>query len=625
MLFRPPLTTLTATMGAIVAALAVTMLACGEIVPGLLLAAATGLLGLALVWLLRSKQRHLNAVMSSIAEGILVYDRGRRLVAWNGNACALAGIDPAFPRPGMAHHAVLRHMHARGELGEERSAEAIIAEFDKRPPSYEGVRRRPNGRHVRVRRSPTPDGGRVVVITDVTDITLAEEWLNATNDELEQRVQERVAELDRAVQTMQDEIARRQEAEEWLLQLNAQNDLLAAVIEADASGVLIVDSTQSPAPVIYCNEAFVQMTGYSREEVIGQVPSFLVGPDTDPEMRKRVREAVAKGVSSVVEVLHYRKGGEPFWNHLSMFPVRGKDGRIRHYVGSMTDVTQRRQAQDESARLQAQMTEMSKFEALGTLAGGVAHEINTPIQYVGDNIRFLQSGFADMLGVIDGYTAAAAGDAAATAQLAQRLAAADLDFLRGEVPTAIGQCLDGIGRVSQIVQAIKEFSHPSGKQAVPFDLNHAVETAVTVSRNQWKYVAEVALDLDPALPPVTGNQGEINQVLLNMIVNAAHAIEEAGRGAPGQISITTRHVGDLAELSIRDSGVGIGKDKLQKIFEMFYTTKPPGKGTGQGLAICRTIIVQRHGGDVAVESEPGIGTCFRITLPIDGASQAKAA
>jgi PAS domain S-box-containing protein len=621
--FRPPLTTLTATLCAVVAALAAIVLACGDVLSGLLLAAAAGILALAIAWLLRSKQRHLNAVMSSIAEGILVYDRRQRLLAWNDTACTLIGIDPAFPRPGIAHTAVLRHMHAQGEFGAARSVDEVLKEFEQRPPSYEGVRRRPNGRHIRVRRSPTPDGGRVVVITDVTDIALAEEWLNATNDELEQRVQDRVAELDRAVQTMQGEIVRRQEAEEWLLQLNAQNDLLAAVIEADASGVLIVDPTQSPAPVIYCNEAFVQMTGYSREEVIGRAPSFLVGPDTDPEARRRVREAVAKGEASVVEVLHYRKGGEPFWNHLSMFPVRGKDGRIRHYVGSMTDVTERRRAQDESARLQAQMTEMSKFEALGTLAGGVAHEINTPIQYVGDNVRFLQSGFADMLGVIDGYAAASAGDAAAAAALPQRLAAADLDFLRAEIPTAIGQCLDGIGRVSQIVQAIKEFSHPSGKQAVPFDLNHAVETAVTVSRNQWKYVAEVAFELDPALPHVTGNLGEINQVLLNMIVNAAHAIEE--RGARGQITIATRHVDGRAELSVRDTGIGIAKDKLQKIFEMFYTTKPPGKGTGQGLAICRTIVVQRHGGDVAVESEPGVGTCFRITLPVDGIPQAKAA
>jgi len=603
--------------------LAIPAVVFGSGVAAALLIAAAGAQAIALMRLVQARRTSFDAVMAAVGEGILVVDRRLRLLAWNDAGLSLAGIDPAFPRPGTPEVELIRHMYRRGEFGDERGEEEVLAEVTARSTSYDGVRRRGNGRYVRSRRTETPEGGLAVVLADVTDMTLAEEWLNATNDELEQRVQERVVELDRTVKAMQDEIVRRKEAEEWLLQLNARNDLLAAVIEADASGVVIVDATKPEIPLIYCNTAFTTLTGYSREEVVGCSPRLLDGPATDPAVRRRIREAIATGIAAELDVLNYRKNGEPFWNHLSMFPVRDKDGRVLHYVGSLNDVTEQRMAHEESLRLQARMTEMSKFEALGTLAGGVAHEINTPIQYVGDNIRFLQSAFVDMLDVIDAYGATAAG--ADRTLLDQRLRAADLDFLRGEVPQAVAQCLDGVGRVTQIVRAIKEFSHPSSKQAAPFDLNHAVETAVTVTRNQWKYVAEVTLELDPALPQVTGNQGEINQVLLNMIVNAAHALEEAGRGAPGRIVIGTRRIGDRVELSVRDDGVGIPADKLQKIFEMFYTTKPPGKGTGQGLAICRTIVVQQHGGRLDVESESGVGTCFRVTLPIDGISQAKAA
>ena len=601
------------------------MFALGYPLPALLAAVVAATLALALAQLMHVKRRQLDAIMSSIGEGILVYDGDDCLLGWNKAACDLAGIDPEALRPGLSHRELVAHLYDRGEFGEERTEAEVMSELGSRPQAFDGVRRRPNGRYLRIRRNRTSEGCTVVVLNDVTDVTLAEEWLNTTNEELEQRVQERIAELNGAMEAMQTEIARRKEAEEWLLQLNAQNNVLAAVIEADASAVVIADATKPEMPIIYVNPAFTEITGYTAQDSIGQSPRLLDGPETDRSDRLRVIDAIAKGEAATVDIRHYRKSGEPFWSHLSIFPVRNKHGQITHYVGSITDVTQHREAQQESARLHARMAEMSKFEALGTLAGGVAHEINTPIQYVGDNVRFLQSAFSDVMSVVEAYGGALSGEASARETLAERLKAADLDFLTAEVPQAIGQCLDGIGRVSRIVQAIKEFSHPSAKQAAPFDLNHAVETAVTVSRNQWKYVAEVSLDLDPDLPHVTGDQGEINQVLLNMIVNAAHAIEEAGRGAQGEIGIATRLIGHNVELSIRDSGIGIPADKRQKIFEMFYTTKPPGKGTGQGLAICHTIIVQRHGGSIAVDSEYGAGTCFRVLLPIDGIAQAKAA
>lgn len=291
------------------------------------------------------------------------------------------------------------------------------------------------------------------------------------------------------------------------------------------------------------------------------------------------------------------------------------DGRIGPIFVTLQDVTGRREAEEELTKMLERLGEANKFESLGTLAGGIAHEINTPAQYVGDNLRFLQTGIETLLGVAEDAKAVAGGGEPNV--LAEKLAAADLEFLHAELPAAANQALEGVKRIGGIVRAIKEFSHPSSDLPAPFDLNHVIEAAATVTKNQWKYVANLDLDLDPALPPVTAIEGEINQILLNLIVNAAQAIAEKGGGAHGRIALATRLAGDMAELSVGDTGVGIPEDKHRKIFEMFYTTKPLGQGTGQGLAIVHSII-RRHGGTIEVESAPGQGALFRIRLPIAG-------
>ncbi|MBN9527400.1 MAG: PAS domain S-box protein [Alphaproteobacteria bacterium] len=428
----------------------------------------------------------------------------------------------------------------------------------------------------------------IVHVFDITELKQVEEMLGEINKELEWRVRERVAERDRTLAELRAEMKRSQ--------------LLAAVIESSPSSITIADAQVDGLPLIYCNQAFTLMTGYTQADVVGRNCRFLAGPETDPAARQALRTALAEGRQIQVELVNYRKDGAKFLSQLTLFPVRGDGGEILHYVGTQRDVTEIRQAEADRAEMQARLAETTKFEALGTLAGGIAHEINTPSQYIGDNIRFLQTSIADLLPL-----ALAAPDPGPV----------DLEFLAVEMPAAIDQCLEGIERVAQIVQAIKEFSHPSDKNVAAFDLNHAVESAVTVTRNQWKYVAELDLSLDPDLPLFTGNQGEINQVLLNTIVNAAHAIEERRTTEPGRIAVSTRLVGGEIELAIADSGVGIPADRREKIFEMFYTTKPPGKGTGQGLAITRTIIVQHHGGHIEVESTPGQGSTFRFLLPLD--------
>jgi len=196
-----------------------------------------------------------------------------------------------------------------------------------------------------------------------------------------------------------------------------------------------------------------------------------------------------------------------------------------------------------------------------------------------------------------------------------------VSYLRAEIPKSIEDSLDGAGRVAEIVRAIKEFSHPGPAEKAPLDINRAVESTVLVSRNEWKYVADLHTELDENLPPVMCVPGEFNQVILNLIVNAAHAIADVVSGKPGTkgaITVSTHRDGDWAEIQVRDTGTGIPDEIQSSVFNPFFTTKAVGKGTGQGLAIAHTVIVQKHGGTISFDTAMGVGTTFKIRIPIDG-------
>jgi signal transduction histidine kinase len=265
------------------------------------------------------------------------------------------------------------------------------------------------------------------------------------------------------------------------------------------------------------------------------------------------------------------------------------------------------------------------MEAIGQLAGGIAHEINTPIQFVGDNVRFLSDSLSNITRLLEQYqrllAAAKTGDCPEalieTCEAANHKA--DLEYLLAEIPKTIEQSTEGIDRVATIVRAMKEFSHPGSKEKTVVDLNKAIQNTVTVARNEWKYVADLHTKLDPSLPPVPCLVGEFNQVVLNMIVNASHAIADVvkGTGGKGTITICTSRVGDFVEVRIADTGMGIPESIRHKIFDPFFTTKEVGKGTGQGLAMARSVIVRKHGGSIAVDSEVGKGTTFLIRLPLN--------
>jgi signal transduction histidine kinase len=272
---------------------------------------------------------------------------------------------------------------------------------------------------------------------------------------------------------------------------------------------------------------------------------------------------------------------------------------------------------------QAQLLQAQKLEAIGGLAAGVAHEINTPIQYIGDNARFLAESFTDLEAF---HTAAVElGESVKqcntcmgiTEAFDKAMEEADLEYLREELPAAATQALEGVGRVAEIVRALKDFSHPGSDTKSPIDLNKAVENTLAVSRNEWKYVADVETTFDPDLPVVEALGGPINQALLIIIVNAAQALEQKLiDGEKGTIRIATYQDGDAAVVSIEDDAGGIPEAIQGRIFEPFFTTKEVGKGSGQGLAIARSVLVDQHRGDLTFSVVEGVGTTFFLRIPL---------
>jgi signal transduction histidine kinase len=299
---------------------------------------------------------------------------------------------------------------------------------------------------------------------------------------------------------------------------------------------------------------------------------------------------------------------------------------LLHYQGFAVDITARKKAQKDRDLIEAQLRQAQKLEAVGQLAAGIAHEINTPIQYVGDNLHFIEESFGTLGGLFQDCRKLAA-DVESNSVTPEGLSSveasirkADLAYLQKEIPLALSQSLEGVAHVAKIVRAMKEFSHPGAREMAAVDLNHAIEATITVARNEWKYVAEMVTDLAPELPRVLCLPSEFNQVILNLIVNAAHAIGDVVGKAPetkGVIRISTRQDGSWVEIRISDTGTGIPESIRHRIFDPFFTTKEVGKGTGQGLAIARSVIVDQHGGVLSFESEMGRGTTFIVRLPMN--------
>lgn len=333
---------------------------------------------------------------------------------------------------------------------------------------------------------------------------------------------------------------------------------------------------------------------------------------TNPEIRQRFDECDI-GPFEFVTPLSLRNGRrtEVRWTG-TCETVKG----AKYLRGLMLDVTELR-------RLERELAAAQKLESVGRLAAGVAHEINTPVQFVSDNVQFVRTSMTDVTLVLRAYrdlrrAVEACGDAAATARLASEAEkAADLDFIMENAPPALDSSLEGLGRIATIVRSMKEFAHPDHAEKTSADLNQAIKSTLVIAHNEYKYVAELETDFGE-LPPVPCYLGEINQVVLNLLINAAHAISDVVKdsGAMGKLTVRTRFDADEVEIAIGDTGTGIPEAAREKIFDPFFTTKQVGRGTGQGLAIAHSVIVKKHGGAIRFETEIGKGTIFYIRLPV---------
>lgn len=312
---------------------------------------------------------------------------------------------------------------------------------------------------------------------------------------------------------------------------------------------------------------------------------------------------------------------------VSDYLVKDPDGG---FVNVLSLVVQRSIAERrtllENRRMEAELAQAQKLKAIGQLAAGIAHEINTPNQYIANNARFLQDAFRNIGDALDAYDRLlrAVRQRAVTDELLgeveARLRNADLDYLSAEIPQAIEQSLEGVEHVAGIIGAMREFSHPDGERKQVADLNHVVEGAITLCQNEWKYVAEIVTDLEAQLPPVWCLPSDVHRVVLNLVVNAAHAVAAAtdnGQRGKGQITVCTRRDGPWVEIRVADTGTGIPEEIRDCVFDQFFTTKEVGQGTGQGLSIAHAIVVEKHGGTIRFETEVGRGATFIVRLPID--------
>ena len=397
------------------------------------------------------------------------------------------------------------------------------------------------------------------------------------------------------------------EMEELHGRLAGERDRLHSTIASLGEGlaVLAADCT-----VVMMNPAGVRiLTGHlaggsgdcdrSEEEARGVLRGVL---SAGCQMKDQLRP----GDSVVLDDIEvYRADGSRRTLSLTVTPV-WVGGGVDGAVCAFRDVTNKRHEE-------AELLHARKLEAVGRLAAGVAHEINTPIQFVGDNIHFLREAFVDLLGLVDVYRSVLAGEKDRDS-VEDAEDAAGLGFVREEVPVAFAETLHGVERVSSIVKAMKAFGHPDGEVPKPIDVNEIVVNTLTVARGAVKSVAHVDVELGE-VSQICGFAGDVNQVLLNLIVNAADAIEDRGDGPAGLIRVKTWCDGGAVAIEVADNGAGIPDAIRDRVFDPFFTTKDIGRGTGQGLSLARSLVCERHGGTLTFESVAGEGTTFSVRLP----------
>ncbi|MFZ5587392.1 MAG: PAS domain S-box protein [Thermodesulfobacteriota bacterium] len=399
--------------------------------------------------------------------------------------------------------------------------------------------------------------------------------------------------------------------------LRASEQKFRTLFNSAGDAIFILDAS---GRFIEVNEVACQRLGYSRQELLGMTPRDIDTPEAAALVEERVRMVLAKG-EATFESSQMAKDGRvmPVEINARLIDLEGQPALL----SMARDISERKATHLALARAQ-------KMEAIGQLAAGIAHEINTPTQYIYTNVEFLAQAFQDLLGAV--HRMEKALDEAAPGEGVDALRAAwggermeiGFDDLEADVSEAMAACLEGLGRVKAIVESMRYFSHPGSGEMKLVDVNRILANAVVVSKNAWKYHATLETDLQDGLPLTPAFESDLSQAVLNIIVNAAQALEEAYGGSQelrGRIVMRSRREEDWVTISIGDNGPGIPPDVRHAIFDPFFTTKEVGKGTGQGLAIAHSAIVDKHGGSLSFETEIGRGTTFFIRLPLKPAAR----
>lgn len=514
--------------------------------------------------------------LDHLGQGVVVIDSALLVCACNRKYQELFELSDDLVAHGTPYETVLRHKARLGEYGpchiEQKVAERLA--LIRRRGSHRNERQRPDGTVLEVIGTPLPNGGFVTSYADVTRRQRAEQQLRHANEDLEHRVIERTAEL-RASRERLKSIA---------------DSLFEGVLVVDGDGTLVF-ANASAKRLLGCSDTTVDWRDCTLDQVL-----LLRTPDGDFHFQQAPwARVVAEGITSRNDdAIFLTPAGTPLSVAYACSPL-WEEKTCCGAIISFRDIEALKRAQREAEQA-------SRLASVGQLAAGIAHEINTPVQYIGDNLRFIGQSFEELR----------PGSGPADMP--------DADILLDDVAAAIQESLDGVSQIARIVLSMKEFSHPGTNCKTLTDINRAIDNTLTVSHNAWKQVAELERDFDPELPPLLCYTGEMNQVFLNLIVNAAHAIESSGKRLPGKISITTRSNDNWVEIRVSDTGTGIAESIRNKIFDPFFTTKQVGKGTGQGLAISRDVVVTKHGGTIDVDSEEGRGTTFIVRLPQDQAT-----
>jgi PAS domain S-box-containing protein len=455
--------------------------------------------------------------------------------------------------------------------------------------------------------------GAVLVFRDATLRLQYERSVEEQQRELAHLVAERTRELQREI-----------DARTWTeMALRGSRERLKGITDSLFEGVLVVDregyvafANPSAKTMLEWNEDRGDIEGYPLDVLLRlRTGTGDVSFDGSP-----FRQAMLDNASFHDDDAAFATAaGRVFSVAYACSPI-GEEGDKRSVIISFRNIEALKKAQREAVQA-------SRLASVGQLAAGIAHEINTPIQYVGDNLRFLKDALgklADAVAAGRDLAAAAVAEPAMAepaARFEDAVARAKIPFLMAEAPAALDESLDGVAQIARIVLSMKEFSHPGTSTKTMTDMNRALDSTLTVSRNVWKHAAEVVLNFAPGLPAVLCHAGELNQVFLNLIVNATHAIESSGKPLPGRITVSTAQEGDHVAISIADSGTGVPEAIRERVFDPFFTTKEVGKGTGQGLAICRDVVVTKHGGGMELADNEGGGAVFIVRLPIGGAGE----